>query len=113
MVTMFRQKLIRNWGLEMNLNLTNLVAIARSKGGPSTTTASSWRAVRRSADDTWTDIFHYSTLMFSVNDDQNGEHDTVIPWSKGWGSMSDKKGVRKILTNVNGQGYAEVYKDFV
>ena len=91
----------------MNLNLTNLVAIARSKGGPSTTKASSWSAVRYEGEP-WVDIYHYATLMLSVHDAGH-----VVPRSKGWGSMSDKKGVRTILTNVTGQGYAEVYKDFV
>ena len=91
----------------MNLNLTNLVAIARAKGGPSTTTASSWRAVRYEGQ-SLVDIYHYDTLMFCVLDEGY-----VAPISKGWGSMSDKKGVRTILTNVNGQGYAEVYRDFV
>jgi hypothetical protein len=89
----------------MNLNLTNLVAVARKKVG--TTTASSWRAERCEGGD-WVHIYHYSTLMVQINTDN-----TVVPISRGWGSMSDKKGIRKILTNVNGLGYAEVYKDFV
>jgi hypothetical protein len=87
----------------MNLNLTNLVAIARAKGGPSTTTASSWRAVCYEGQ-LLVDIYHYGTLMLCVHDDE-----TVTPISRGWGSMSDKKGVRKILTNVNGLGYADIY----
>ena len=90
----------------MNLNLTNLVAIARSKGGPSTTKASSWSAVRYEGEPL-VDIYHYATLMLSVHDDG-----TIVPISKGWGSMSDKKGVRTILTNVNALGYADVYKGF-
>ena len=90
----------------MNLNLTNLVAIARSKGGNSTTKASSWRAERVNGESV-TGIFHYSTLMFCVTDD-----DEVFAVSKGWGSMSDKKGVRTILTNINGLGYADIYKGF-
>ena len=88
----------------MNLNLTNLVAIARKKVG--TTTASSWRA-ERCEGETVVDIYHYATLMLSVHDDG-----TIVPISKGWGSMSDKKGVRTILTNINGLGYADVYKGF-
>ena len=88
----------------MNLNLTNLVAIARKKVG--TTMASSRRA-ERCEGETVVDIYHYATLMLSVHDDGK-----VTPISKGWGSMSDKKGVRKILTNVNALGYADVYKGF-
>jgi hypothetical protein len=90
----------------MNLNLTNLVAIARSKGGTSTTIVSSWRA-ERCEGETVVDIYHYATLMLSVHDDGK-----VTPISRGWGSMSDKKGLRKILTNVTGQGYADVYEGF-
>lgn len=90
----------------MNLNLTNLVAIARSKEGPSITKASSWSAVRYQGEP-WVYIYHYSTLMLSVHDAGH-----VVPRSKGRGSMSDKQGIRKVLKNVTGQGYAEVYKDF-
>ena len=88
----------------MNLNLTNLVAIARKKVG--TTKASSWSATRYEGEP-WVDIYHYGTLMLVVHDDNK-----ISPMDRGWGSMSDKKGVRTILTNVTGQGYAEVYEGF-
>jgi hypothetical protein len=92
----------------MNLNLTNLVEIARNRWhNGDGIKCSSWRAVNHGLNG-YLEIYHYATLMMIIHDD-----DTITPISKGWGSMSDKKGVRTILTNVTGQGYAEVYKDFV
>ena len=87
----------------MRTNMLELVKVARSKGMG---VASTWTATRH--DDTGTvSVSHYSTLMFNVLSD-----DTVEPVSRGWGSMTDKCGVRKILTNVNGLGYADIYKSF-
>jgi hypothetical protein len=45
--------------------------------------------------------------MVTVNPDN-----TVTPESLGWGSMTDKCGLRKILTDVSGQGYGEVFASF-
>lgn len=86
----------------MRTNLENLVGVARQHGKA---TASSWQAWAN-PDDTADGVyvFHYNTLMLIVNED-----DTVTPVSVGWQSMSDKQGVRKILRNVNGKGYAEVF----
>lgn len=89
----------------MKLNLTNLVAIARKKVG--TTKVSSWSATRHEGEP-WVDIYHYGTLMLVVHDDNK-----ISPIDRGWGSMTDKQGIRKVLKNVTGQGYAEVYADFV
>lgn len=83
----------------MRTNLENLVAVARQHGKA---TASSWRAWGNEEDGVY--VFHYSTLMFTVSDDNK-----VTPVSCGWQSMTDKHGVRKILRNVSGQGYAEVF----
>ena len=83
--------------------MLELVKVARSKGMG---VASTWTAIRH--DDTGTvSVSHYSTHMFNVLGD-----DTVEPVSRGWGSMTDKCGVRKILTNVNGLGYADIFKGF-
>lgn len=86
----------------MRANQETLVAVARQHGKA---TASSWQAWAN-PDDTADGVyvFHYNTLMFIVRADN-----TVEPVSRGWGSMTDKTGTRKILRNVNGQGYAEVY----
>lgn len=83
----------------MTTNLRNLVTVARKKG---TAVASSWTGHGRP--DGSVAVVHYSTHMFTVNPD-----DTVTPESMGWGSMSDKKGTRKILENVSGQGYWDVF----
>jgi hypothetical protein len=82
----------------MTTNLMNLVSVARSRGRA---IASSWRAY---CVDGAVTVHHYDTVMFVVNAD-----DSVEPVNRGWGSMSDKKGTRKILTNVNGKGYADIY----
>lgn len=83
----------------MRANQETLVAVARKHGKA---TASSWQAWGNEEDGVY--VFHYSTLMFIVRPDN-----TVDPVSRGWGSMTDKTGTRKILRKVNGQGYAEVY----
>jgi hypothetical protein len=83
--------------------MLELVKVARAKGYA---IASTWTANRH--DDTGTvAISHHSTHMFNILSD-----DTVEPVSRGWGSMTDKCGTRKILTNVNGLGYTDVFKGF-
>lgn len=87
-------------------NQRNLVRVARALGE---SVASSWSAYRRSGG-SWGDhvaVWHYNTLMFLVHAD-----DTVTPISRGYGSMTDKCGLRKVLADISGQGYAEVYADF-
>lgn len=86
----------------MRTNMLNLVSVTRTKGRG---VASSWHADRHANGDVA--VCHYGTYMFTVHPDN-----TVTPESRGWGSMSDKKGTRKILTHVNGLGYADVYQGF-
>lgn len=88
----------------MRTNMLNLVDVARThRSGYAV--ASSWSADRDDYGRVW--VRHYGTTMFVVTPDDN-----VVPISRGWGSMTDKCGTRKILTNVNGWGYAQVYEYF-
>lgn len=48
-----------------------------------------------------TDVWHYSTLMFTISDDRD-----IAAISPGWGSQSDKCGVSRIL-----QGWSETPTD--
>ena len=90
--------------MNLKMNLTNLVEIARNRRhNGDGIMCSSWRAVNHGLDG-YVEIYHYSTLMLEISDDN-----IVTPISKGRGSVTDKKGVRKILTNVNGLGYADIY----
>lgn len=60
--------------------------------------ASTWSANTHAGQ---TDVWHYSTLMFTVSDDRD-----VAPISRGYmgvGSQSDKAGVSRIL-----QGWSEM-----
>jgi hypothetical protein len=83
----------------MRANQETLVAVARQHG---TAVASSWRAERD--EDGIVSVWHYSTEMMRVY-----PNDRVHPVSCGWQSMTDKCGVRKILRNVNGMGYADIF----
>jgi hypothetical protein len=84
----------------MRANQETLVAVARRHGKA---VASSWRAYRDN-DSGAVLVWHYDTLMLEIDDDN-----TVRGISGGWGSMTDKCGIRKILTNVNGQGYRQIF----
>ena len=48
-----------------------------------------------------TDVWHYSTHMFTISDDRD-----IAAISPGWGSQSDKAGVSRIL-----QGWSEMPTD--
>jgi hypothetical protein len=87
----------------MRANQETLVAVARQHG---TAVASTWRAVRRSDDSV--SVWHHGTEMMRVFPDN-----TATAVSFGWGSMTDKCGIRKILRNVNGQGYADIVRVFL
>lgn len=86
----------------MRANQETLVAVARQHGKATAGTWQAWANPDDTADGVY--VFHHSTLMFIVNHDNK-----VTPVSCGWQSMTDKCGVRKILRNVNGQGYADVF----
>lgn len=83
----------------MRTNRRNLVRVARAKGH---SVASSWQG-HLSVGGTVV-VFHYQTHMVTVLPDN-----TVVPVSAGWGSMSDKCGVREVLADVSGESYREVF----
>jgi len=80
-------------------NQSDLVRVARALGE---SVASSWSAYRDESGSV--SVFHYGTHMVTVHAD-----DTVTGISEGWGSMTDKCGIRKILRKVNGQGYRDIF----
>ena len=92
----------------MRATLETLVAVAESYGESKASEGRWWAC--RSYDDFTGDmtitVGHHATVMLNVTDG------VVVPLSKGWGSMTDKQGIRKVLKNVTGQGYAEVYAGF-
>lgn len=80
------------------MKLTELVTKKITTG--KTVKASSWRAVQ--IDENHRQIWHYSTLMAQI---VNGEFCQV---SKGWGSVSDKKGLFKLRKGVAEKNYTEI-----
>ena len=89
----------------MRATLENLVAVAETYG-ESEASAGRWWATRSydefTGDMTIT-VGHFSTVMLNITDG------VVVPLSKGWGSMTDKQGIRKILRHINRLGYADIY----
>ena len=68
--------------------------------------ASSWEAQRHATRPHIITVWHYTTAMFQFDTIQKA----VIPINSGWGSTSDKQGVRKILAGVGiHRSYADVY----
>lgn len=68
--------------------------------------ASSWKAQRHATRPHIITVWHYTTVMFQYDMAQQN----VIPINEGWGSTSDKQGVRKILSGVGiHRSYAQVY----
>ena len=75
--------------------LSNLIARAVTNRGESV--ASTWRAYDNGE---FVTVTHYSTDMVEVYRDGS-----IVPLSAGWGSMSDKKGIR----TITGRGYWEIF----
>lgn len=93
----------------MRTSLEKLVETAESYGKATASDGRWWAERSYNWDgDTIVTVGHHSTVMLRVYTVQ-GE---VCPVSMGYGSMTDKCGIRKVLRNVTGQGYAEVYADF-
>jgi hypothetical protein len=88
-------------------NQSTLIATAQRKGEA---TASSWRAYYRPRTGrlpAYVEVWHYAHPMFRVETVQR----TVEPVSRGYGSMTDKCGVRKILAGYGiHMGYNELYE---
>lgn len=90
-------------------NLARLVEVAERRGDA---VASSWRAERseRVGVGGRIDVWHYDTLMLRLERWTTGWY--ARPISEGWGSISDKQGVGKILVGcraLNARSYRELY----
>ena len=83
------------------INQSNLIQIAKDSPRRQAT-AGRWKAERDNTG--FVSVYHYQTLMFRIHLTTK----EVIPISRGWGSMSDKQGVGKIL---RGYGLNLSYKD--
>lgn len=77
----------------MRTNLSNLLNASQANPGKDIH-ASSWCANTGPSGDT--DVWHYATLMVTFSRENDGSLD-ACPVSPGWGSMSDKQGIGKIL----------------
>ena len=84
------------------MNITNLITNEIKPG--KTIKASSWRAEQVSK--TRREIWHYSTLMATL------EGKTFTQVSRGWGSVSDGKGLSKLRTGVRLKNYKEAQGEF-
>lgn len=88
----------------MRTNLASLVDTAYERGRA---TASSWKA-ESVGNTVW--VWHYDTCMIRLERWTTGWY--VRPLSAGWGSMSDKQGIGKILSGclaLNARSYRELY----
>lgn len=104
-------------------NLANLVADA-VRHGEASASSGKWRAYREvrympDADTpgdlatiTAVDVWHHRARMFRVYVDRNGSRfpGRVLPLDSGYGSTSDRCGVRRITEGAGcGIGYRELY----
>ena len=87
-------------------NLTNLV-IDAVRHGEASASDRKWQA---SYTDGIVSVYHFSTHMIDVARDG-----TVTPVNPGWGSTTDRCGIRKITAGYNGPngsvGYRELFED--
>lgn len=85
-------------------SLGRIIATARTRpDGEASASDARWRAVR--VDDGSVIVFHYRTHMITVAPD-----DTVTGESRGWGSMTDKCGIRAIMRGIGSpEGYASIF----
>lgn len=84
----------------MRTNQSDLIKVARKYGHAY---ASSWSALHH-PDDGRVTVIHHGTVLFAVNADN-----TVTAISRGRGSQTDKCGTLKVLANVNGKRYADIF----
>lgn len=92
----------------MRTNLASLVNVAAESGRA---TASSWKA-ESVGDTVW--VWHYDTCMIRLERWTTGWY--VRPLDAGWGSVSDKQGIGKILVGcraLNARSYRELYREVV
>jgi len=87
-------------------NLTNLVVDA-IRHGDASASGRKWQA---SYTDGTVAVWHFSTHMINVARDG-----TVTPVNPGWGSTTDRCGIRKITAGYNGHhasvGYRELFEE--
>jgi len=87
-------------------NLTNLVVDA-IRHGDASASGRNWQA---SYTDGTVAVWHFSTHMINVARDG-----TVTPVNPGWGSTTDRCGIRKITAGYNGHhasvGYRELFEE--
>ena len=97
-------------------NLANLVVDAY-RYDESSASGRNWRAIKRwsglrprSVDSQIVGVWHFSTHMIDVARDG-----TVTPVNPGWGSTTDRCGIRKITAGYNGPdgsvGDRELFED--
>lgn len=87
----------------MKTNLGNLIHGARSARNGTATAGNGWTATT-DTDGTVT-VRHYATDMLAVS-----AWGTLRPISRGYGSVSDKQGINKILHGVGSDStYRELY----
>jgi len=73
--------------------LQTLITTARkAKSGKAQASEGRWKAVRH---DDGVCVYHYATQMVLVTPDNE-----IIPVNAGWGSMTDKKGIRTIARGI-------------
>ena len=89
-------------------NLTNLVVDA-IRHGDASASGRKWQAHYDVFNGT-VSVYHFSTHMINVARDG-----TVTPVNPGWGSTTDRCGIRKITAGYNGHegsvGYRELFED--
>ena len=87
-------------------NLANLVVDAVRHGSASAS-GQKWRAHYA---DGVTEVWHFNTRLIDVARDG-----TVTPVNPGWGSTTDRCGIRRITAGYNGPngsvGYRELFED--
>lgn len=88
----------------MRSNLDNLINTTFKVRLGDYVHASTWRALRHMSRPQVVVVYHHTTVMFEYDAVQR----KVTPLNSGWGSRSDKDGVRKILAGV---GIHTSYKD--
>lgn len=88
-------------------NQSNLIHMAIQNGAAK---AGNWSAVRHWSEERCRDVvevWHYGTMMFEVI---VGVIAVVIARDSGWGSVSDKQGVRKITAGYGAEvSYAALF----
>jgi hypothetical protein len=74
-------------------NLLDLIKDARKHPEGAQASAGKWRAFKKA--DGAVDIWHYTTRLIEV-----GPRGKVRTISEGWGSVSDKRGIKTILEGM-------------